>query len=313
MLIKQELLLLWRKFFKPNSVSKESVCVQISQKGLSIALAKLKPVLQILECQCLEGDLKTQQENLSSFVVRNQLQHANCYAILSLEDYRLIQIEKPKVAENEIGESLQWLIKDLIDFPLEEAVIDFFPAPTRTGQTEKIYVVVTRLQWLNTVADMVKKAGLNLKAVNIAALTIRNILSSLHIVGNSAVFLTQEGEHYYILVVKDQLIYLERKLYFSYQGAHSTQVLEDFYSRLIVELQRSIDFYQNRDKTIPIKILLDQVLGQNKELIQLIETAFNLQVEILDTNKWLSGITCDISPNINCLGVIGEALELEHS
>lgn len=305
---------LLRKFFKLNTASKESVCVQISKKGLSIALVKVKPVLQILACQYFEADLNLQQNNLSAFIASNQLQHVDCYAVLSREDYRLILIEKPKVADNETGESVRWLIKDLIDFPLEEAVVDFFPAPVRTGQSAKIYVVVARLQWLNTLAGMIKTASLNLKAINIAALAIRNILSSLHItgIGNSAIFLTQEGEYCHILVVKDRLIYLERKLEFGSQSESNAQMFEDFCNRLVTELQLSIDFYQNRDKTIPIKIFLDQLLGQKQKLIQFIEAAFNLRVEILDAGKWLSDNHkgMPLGDKINCLGVIGEALEL---
>jgi MSHA biogenesis protein MshI len=300
------------KFFKLNNPSKELVCVQISKTGLSIALAKVKPILQISDCRYFKGDLKVQQNNLSSFVVSNKLQHVDCYAVLAREDYRLIPIEKPKVADNEIGEAIRWLIKDLIDFPLEEAVVDFFPTQTRTGQAEKICAVVARLQWLNILAGVVKTAGLNLKAINITTLAIRNIISSLRIVGNSAVFLTQEGEYYYILVVKDQLIYLERKLESGSQNESNAQIFEDFCNRLVAELQRSIDFYQNRDKTIPVKIFLDQFLGQNQKLIQYIETAFNLQIEILDADKWLSDNSkrMPLKEKINYLGVIGEALEL---
>ncbi|CAL7964131.1 MSHA biogenesis protein MshI [Gammaproteobacteria bacterium] len=300
------------KIFKLGSLGKKSVCVQISKEGLSIALTKVKPVLQILECKYFNGDLEVQQNSLSSFVAHNQLQHANCHIVLSREDYRLILIEKPKVDDNEIEESVHWLIKDLIDFPIEQAVVDFFPAPVQTGQSAKIYVVVVNLQWLNTVAGMVKEAGLNLEAVNIAALAIRNVISSLPIMGNSAIFLTQEGEYYYILVVKDQLIYLERKLEFSSQGETNVRIFDDFCNRLIAELQRSIDFYQNRDKTILIKFFMDKLLGQNQKLIQLIETAFNLRVEILDTNKWLSDNDkgMPLSNKINCLSVIGESLEL---
>lgn len=309
LILKEKALSLLGYFFKPNNSSKGLVCVQINKEGLSIVLAKIKPSLQILNCQYFSGGLEAQQNNLSSFVIANQLQNIDCHGVLSLEDYRLILIEKPKVAENEMGEATKWLVKDLIDFPIEEAVIDFFPAPNRTGQPERIYVVVTRLQWLNQVANTIAIAGLNLKSINIAALALRNILSSLRTVGNSAVFLMRSKDTYYILVVKDQLIYLERKLELSAQNELDTQLFESFCNELVNELQHSIDFYQNRDKTIPIKIFLDPLLGKNQKLVQFIETALSLQVEVLDTSKLL----CDISPDdrIKYLSVLGEALGLE--
>lgn len=310
MTLKEKTLSLLGYFFKPSKDTKEAVCVQINKEGLSMILAKTKPSLQILNCQYFSGNLEAQQSHLSLFVTTNQLQNADCYGVLSLEDYRLILIEKPKVAENEMGEATKWLVKDLIDFPIEEAVIDFFPAPNRAGQAEKMYVVVARMQWLSLIADMVAKAGLNFKSLNVAALALRNIFSSMHIIGNSAVFLMRNKDQYYILVIKDQLIYLERKLELSSQNELDAQMFESFCNELVNELQHSIDFYQNRDKTIPVKIFLDPLLGKNQKLVQFIETTLSLQVEVLDTSKLLHEILPE-EDKIKCLSVIGETLGLE--
>lgn len=306
------MLSLLKNLFTLSGYKKEFVCVQISQKGLSVVLAKIKPVLQIRDCQYFAGDLKVQQDSLHKFVEQHQLQHTDCYGVLSLDDYQLMLIEKPKVTDGELGEAVRWLVKDLINFPIEEAVVDVFPAPTRVGQAKKIYVVIARLAWLTMIDTLIAKAGLNLKRINIAALAIRNILGSLPIIGNSAVLLVKEGDHYYILVVKDRLVYLERKLEFSSQNELNPQVFELFCNELVAELQRSIDFYQNRERTIPVKIFLDPVLGRNQKLVQMIEAALALHAEVLDIRKWVSKAE-EMPPDIqtNCLSVVGEALELE--
>jgi len=165
---------------------------------------------------------------------------------------------------------------------------------------------------LTTVATLIEKSGLNLQSIDIATLAIRNILGTLHIVGNSAVVLLKEEDHYYILVIKDRLIYLERKLEFSAQNELDVRMFELFCNELVTELQRSIDFYQNREKTLPLKIFLDPALGQNKKLVQLIESALTLRVEVLDIGKWI-GETTDmpLEHKTCCLAVIGEALGLE--
>jgi len=115
-----------KKIFKLGDHQKTAVCVQVSKKGLNVVWVRIEPVLQILKCQCFSGDLKNQQEGLLSFVEQNKLYHAACYGVLSLDDYQLMLIDKPKVVDGEIGESVRWLVKDLIDFPVEEAAIDFF-------------------------------------------------------------------------------------------------------------------------------------------------------------------------------------------
>lgn len=311
-MVTEKILSLLKSLFKVNGHQKEFVCVQISRKGLSVVWAQTKPVLQIRDCQYFSGDIKVQQDGLNKFVEQHQLQHANCRGVLSLDDYQLMLIAKPKVTDSELGEAVRWLVKDLIDFPIEEAVVDVFPAPTRAGQAPKIYVVIARLAWLTMVDAIIAKAGLNLQCVNIAALAIRNILSSLPIVGNSAVLLIKEGDHYYILVVKERLVYLERKLEFSSQNELNPQVFELFCNELVAELQRSIDFYQNRERTIPVKIFLDPVLGQNQRLVQLIEAAMTLHVEALVIRKWVSKVEeMPLDVQTHCLSVIGEALALE--
>jgi len=300
-----------KKMLKINSHNKEVICIQLSKNGLGVILAKIAPVLHVTKCKYFQGDLKTIQNSLHAFVEQNQLQYMDCHVVLSLDDYQLMLIEKPKVIESEVRESVQWLVKDLINFPIEEAIIDFFPAPTRTGQPEKIYVVIGRLERLNTIANLATNAELKLKTIDIAALTIRNLLAALHIVGNSAVLLIKDEENYHILVVKDRLVYLERKLVFHHQNELDEQKFEAFCNELVTELQRSIEFYQNREKTIPIKIFLSPSLGHNKKLVQTIETGMNLRIDVLDVNKWLSDVQdMSLDCKINCLSIIGKALGL---
>lgn len=299
----------WQHLINNKQNDKPVVCLQLNKTRLSLLVATTKPRLQILQCQYFSGDLAAQQNYLTNFVATNQLQNTICHGVLALEDYRLILIDKPQVADHEIGEATKWLVKDLINFPIEEAVIDFFPAPTRIGQPNKLYVIITRLSWVNQFNDLITATGLKLQSINIAALALRNILSSLAIIGNSAILLMRNQDIYYILVVKEQLIYLERKLELNLQNASDPKMFEDFCNELTKELQYSIDFYQNRDKTIPIKIFVDPVLGQNQPLIQFIETALNLKITLLDTAKLLQ----DVAPEdrIKYLGVLGEALGLE--
>ena len=66
MMLREKALSLLKHFFNSNNDNKGLVCIQISQEGLSIVLAKIKPSLQILNCQYFSGDLKTQQNSLSA-------------------------------------------------------------------------------------------------------------------------------------------------------------------------------------------------------------------------------------------------------
>lgn len=49
--------------------------------------------------------------------------------------YSLVQVEAPELSDEELREAMRWRVRDLIDFPIEQAVIDVFhlPASRRPG------------------------------------------------------------------------------------------------------------------------------------------------------------------------------------
>ena len=67
-------------------------------------------------------------------------------ATLPNSAYSLVQLEAPELEPEELREAMRWRVKDLIDFPVEEAVIDVFglPASRRPGAPELVYAVVAK-------------------------------------------------------------------------------------------------------------------------------------------------------------------------
>lgn len=119
------------------------------------------------------------EEKLIAYVQQHHLQGVQTTFILQAGQYRLIYLDAPKVPHSELATASRFLVKDLIDFPLNDAVVDAFLVPVRPGQTEKIYVVVSNVSTLEKIVGMIDTAKLKLTCIDIPELALGNFISFL--------------------------------------------------------------------------------------------------------------------------------------
>ena len=50
-------------------------------------------------------------------------------ATLPYSAYSMVQLEAPELEPDELREAMRWRVRDLIDFPVEQAAIDVFHLP----------------------------------------------------------------------------------------------------------------------------------------------------------------------------------------
>jgi MSHA biogenesis protein MshI len=102
--------------------------------------------------------------------------------LLPRDDYRLSVIPEPEVPAAELVQSLRWQLSTTLDFPTEEASIDFLQIPTRAWQPERtaeLYVVAARGTAVHAQAALFRAAHLDLRAIDIRETAQRNIATLL--------------------------------------------------------------------------------------------------------------------------------------
>jgi MSHA biogenesis protein MshI len=93
------------------------------------------------------------------------------------DDYHILPIQAPNTAPEERAGAARWLVKDMIDFPAEEASVDCLLVPDTPGSTrtpQALAVAVRRAavaQWVQR-ADEVR---LPLQSIDIPELALRNL------------------------------------------------------------------------------------------------------------------------------------------
>ena len=241
----------------------------------------------------------------------------DCATVMPLGSYSLLLIEAPEVPANELRAAVRWRIRDLIDFHVDDAVLDVFDAPASgaRGQTH-LYVVVSRATEVKALADRLQDAGINLSVIDIPELALRNIAAHLPEDAQGVAMLYFGAQRGLIALCRNRTLYLARTLDVGeerLQAAVTDGQTEALFDALALEVQRSLDYYDRTFQQAPISHLLITPLSEPAPgLVDSLRTSIGLQVRMLDLAEVVEGAD-QVAPEQagRCLLAIGAALRNE--
>ncbi len=236
--------------------SDDLVGVEFHADGLALVhLQNYRSAVPTLQnCEFITCDAESDHAAILSARISDLgLQKIPCRFVLSRKNYQFLLVEAPKVPADELNEALRWRIKDLLNFPADNAVIDSFLLPQDSARTPMAYVAVAENSVIRAVVDAVKAANLVLQSIEIPELSLRNlaIRAADTTRGLAIVQLVQGGGA--LQVICDKQLYLSRRFELNYNGG----LLDDLpQEALTLELQRSLDYYERQMRQVPPKQLL---------------------------------------------------------
>jgi MSHA biogenesis protein MshI len=191
------------------------------------------------------------QANLKHVVQDRGLDKTACATLLDIGDYQLLMVEAPEVPQTELKAAIRWRIRDLIDFHIDDAVLDVFDTPPSGARAvqENLYVVVSRSAVVKERIEALQSAGAALEVMDIPELALRNIAAQLEQDASGQATLFFEAERGLITLTRDATLYLARSMDIGYQQLLASPDLVD---RLALELQRSMDYYDRHFQQAPI-------------------------------------------------------------
>lgn len=208
-----------------------------------------------------------------------------CNLVLTPGSYQLILGEAPKVPAEELAEALRWRIKDLVQFPIAEAVIDAFllPEDSARGTNRMAYAVATQRKNIETVVAATKATGLQLKNIDIPELVLRNLAEACCDTkrGVAIVKLQQGGGS--LQIIREGNLYLSRQFSLSYNAGLLDDLPGD---ALVLELQRSLDYFERQMRQVPPSHIY--LCGENvtaDKLTPEIRNALAVTINLLDLSS----------------------------
>lgn len=247
---------------------------------------------------------------LQRWVGRGPWTHAGTVAVMAPGGYRLLLVDAPEVPREELRSALRWRIKDLIDFHIDDAVIDVFdmPAPARGGHTRPLYAVAARADLVRRQIESLEDAGVALEGVDIPELCLRNVAASLEQDRQGVALLYLAGDHGILVLARAGLMYLTRRIEI---GTTSLRGVDNLPSELVatlsLEVRRSLDYFESHYAQTPVPRL--HTVGVSAPDRTALAEELSIVVEDLSLTDVLD-IECEPAADAvrRCLPAIGAAL-----
>lgn len=302
---------------KEKSKSDSSMGITFSDDGIALAIVKrgsLSPILEVCEfIPCQPKDQSTELERLSK---QYSLDLLPCNCVLLPGEFELLQVDAPDVSSEEIASALQWQIKDLINFHIDDAVIDYIKLPNEsTSGKDQLLVVTSRASVIRQYVEQLQLANINLKTVDVAVQAARNLICRKleSLTDNSIGLLNLWPEVAKISVILNDNVYINRSSDIGLTSLNSVTD-DDINSQFILdslalELQRTFDYYESHSRQASISQL---VIISNKEpaqkLAEMLQARLGIECFNLDINDIITPVENIDNVDYRCITAIGGAL-----
>lgn len=273
-----------------------------------------RPVVRAFEYRAWDS-AQDEQAVLAALARDHRLARRRVTTMLAPGEYSLLPTEAPDVPTDELRAAVRWRIKDLIDFHIDDAVIDVFALPGEAvpGRARSMMAVATRHETVRRYIDMLENASMALEVVDIPEMAQRNLARLLD-ADTQGVVVISFGEHSGLLTVTRQgELYMSRNLDIGLAQMDASSDFAPPYERIALEVQRSLDYYDSHFRQAPIsEIVLLPMAHEPAGLVEGLRNALGLEVRIMDLGaafEW----EVDVTAAMRASGalVLGAALKQE--
>ncbi len=219
------------------------------------------------------------------------------------QDRQLLLIEAPQVESSELNDATRWKVKDMIDFSVDEAVIDVIEIPNikELKRSPMIYAVVVKREKINAMAELCEQSGADLAVIDIPDMVQRNYASLLPEDKNGVAILSINSKNSLLTISRCGELYLSRELDTGFEEllsnmqnsdsgleSSSLSILKSL-ERMVLEVQRSLDYYESQYSQPQISTLyLAPFAYDVPEIKDYFSTQLGIKSKILDFNLLFS-------------------------
>jgi len=216
-------------------------------------------------------DLNKIETIITDWVDEHDLKHVDANFALAIDEATIMLTEAPEVADAELQQAMSWKLKDNTDIDINNSIIECFsiPGQRERGRQPMAYVVAAQSDLLKKYAYVIERSQLSLKSIDISALAQRNIAHLLP-EDEFGIALLQLGPSSGLLTVsREGNLFLTRNLDMGYQeftDGNSAKGVSDnigdlvesqsSLENIILEVQRSLDYYERYFAQAPIQTLV---------------------------------------------------------
>ncbi len=277
-----------------------------------------KPRPEILLCESFrkEGSdvdmLKRLRKELS-------LDRYQCITVLKTSQYQMFTVDAPNVPAAEAKNAVRWSLKDMIDYPVETAMIDSVNVPggDKAGRAAQMLAVAARNDAIATTVKPFNEADIDLEVIDIPELAQRNVAKLLEEEGRCLAMLCFDDAGALLTFTSGGELYQARQIEVSLQDFVSGTDIEARYDRVALELQRSLDNFDRQFRSVAVSRLMVSQVPDSARLVEYLSANLTVPVSLLDLEQVVDfpGVPELRDPlrQSQCLQMIGAAMREERA
>ncbi len=265
---------------------------------LQVALCEFFPLHQVT-AMALERLVKEQRLGGSRFTT-----------LLAPDEYQILMVEAPDVPEDEMKMAIRYQIKDSLNYPVDEVMVDAvrIPGGRNAAARPHIYAVAAANDVLQKHVSLFEDAGLELVAIDIPEMAQRNLAALYETPGQALVLLVFDDTGGLLTFTCDGELYLSRRLEIS---AGQLQDADEQYrqqnqDRVELEVQRSLDYFEQQFHQLAVnRVLVAAPSVADEALVRQLSVSLDFPVATLDL---AAGIDISLVPGLRDGGSLTAAL-----
>jgi len=270
---------------------------------------------RLLACEFKSLEANDEVRALGQLASQHGLKRARCTTLLGSGDYQLLLTEAPDVGADELKQALRWKIKDLIEFHINDATLDVFDLPGAApgAKAREMYTVAARNEAIQRRVDLLTQAGIGLDVIDIPELAQRNLAGLLAEDTTGVALLSLQDKTGLITITRQGYLYLSRTLNIGYESLRSAADPAMYFDHIVLEVQRSLDYFESHFREAPIRnLVLAPLADPVPGFMEYLGANLNVTVGPMDLAALLDS-DVPLTPALlaRCLNTIGAALRQE--
>lgn len=281
------------QFFRKNAKNKQLLAICLASDGLYSASVQSQnqgmPVLTFISFHPKASH--SWSAMLARLLKESPARQSRCSLLLLPGEYQILAVDALGVPAEEVKSAMRWRLKDLLDYPVEEATFDVLDVPgdpNAGSRNHSLFAVVARNQHIAERQMLFDDAKIHLNAIDVPDMAQRNISALLEPVGRGLAMLSFDEHGGLLTVTFNGELYLSRRL-----DVRSSQLVHEdmekrlsIFERITLELQRSLDYFDRQHHFINTEKLMLAPLGEvGESLCNYLSSNLYLPVEVLNLSN----------------------------
>ncbi|MCD6055350.1 MAG: biosis protein MshI [Gammaproteobacteria bacterium] len=312
---------------KDNFYRHGRVALSFCKEGIALAHCLYEkggiPDLQFCEFYPYDQHTKGNEAAwLARIIQSRELNGVACSWVLLPEDYKFLMLEAPDVPVGKTNTAVRWQLKEVIDFPLEDALIDTCLMP-EFGHLNRqmLHTVVAQESRLAPHKKNLQAAGTTLTAIDITELALHNLSNLFSGGGDSIVVVWLSPDCSLLTVSYNKNLYFSRRFSIEITSLSDEYCLKyckgdevpEAFGTLVLTIEQSLEYFESQMiQPMPRSVVMTPLSFRSTRLKGYLNEKLAQEVILADLNtvlKTQQELTLEVQAQ--CIPVLGGLLRMD--